>query len=457
MSDTRSDPEGSRFQRYALTSGEMGSAGGQTLIAALLPVLLAPHAPSTFWIGAVIASEGVFAILLPYLAGAASDSVPRRYGGMFGRRGRMLVLAAPGMALGLVLIAALDGFWPLAGAAVLYFLALHLYSGPLRALLTDATPEEKWGSIQGVMGASHTGGVAFGLVGGGLLYSWWEPLPFLVAAVLVLGLTAVTLLAARSVGEAGQSADSGSATRNHEDGQDESGGVSADEGGNERGNEGGDEGKDNGQDGEEYDLDREGEFWRKLVKRPATRRFLVGNVLWNAGVEGIRPYLFLFATVALGITVGVASLAMIGFLVAAALGSVLVGRFGDRFGRPRVLILGALVAGIAMIPGLFVRDLLALIILLIPAGFGAAALISLPYAVFENLVGDDDVGRSTGAFYMSVGVARIGAPLLVGAAIDVARSWMPDTEGYPIMWPVAGSLVLLGALALQLARRATDD
>jgi MFS family permease len=428
MHDTAPDPHGSRFQRYALTSGEMGSAGGQTLIAALLPVLLAPHAPSTFWIGAVIASEGVFAIALPYLAGAVSDSLPHRYGGVFGRRGRMLVLAAPAMAVGLVLIAALDGFWPLAGAAVLYFLALHLYSGPLRALLTDATPEENWGSIQGVMGATHIAGVAFGLVGGGLLYSWWEPLPFLVAAALVIGLTVATLLAARSVGETGESA---------------------------RPDDAGD-GGGNG-DGEEYDLEHEGEFWQHLVRRPATRWFLVGNVLWNAGVEGIRPYLFLFATVALGITVGTASLAMIGFLVAAGLGSVVVGRFGDRFGRPRVLILGALVAGIAMIPGLFVRDLVTLIAILVPAGFGAAALISLPYAVFEDLVDDDDVGRSTGAFYMSVGVARILAPLLVGAAIDLAGSWMPDTEGYPIMWPVAGILVLLGAAALQLARRAADE
>jgi MFS family permease len=427
--DTGGDPAGSRFQRYALTSGELGSAGGQTLIAALLPVLLAPHAPSTFWIGAVIASEGVFAIVLPYLAGALTDSVPLRYGGMFGRRGRLLALAAPGMALGLVLIAALDGFFPLAGAAVLYFFALHLYTGPLRALLTDATPERKWGRIQGVMGATHIGGVAFGLVGGGLLYSLWEPLPFLVAAALVLGLTTVTLLAARSLGEAGK-----------ESGSDES-----------------DEDKDDGPDDGDYGVRQELRFWRELIRRPDTRRFLTGNMLWNAGVEGIRPFLFLFATVALGITVGVASLAMIGFLVAAGVGSVLVGRFGDRFGRPRVLILGALLAGGAMLPGLFVRDLLPLIILLIPAGLGAAALVSLPYAVFEEMVDDEDVGRSTGAFFMSVGVARVLAPLVVGAAIDVAGSWMPETEGFPVMWPVAGALILMGALALQLARRSTRD
>jgi MFS family permease len=416
---------GGRLERIALTSGELGSAGGQTLIAALLPVLLAPHAPSTFWIGAVIASEGVFALALPYLAGALSDSAPSKWGGVFGRRGRMLVLGAPIMALALVLIAALDGFWRLSAAAVMYFFALHLYMGPLRALLTDATPEEDWGKIQGIMGATHVGGVGFGLVAGGLLYSIWEPLPFLVAAGLVLVLTGVTLLAARRLGQTGVDGGKGGA----DDGDEEPNGA-------------------------REQAVREFRFWRELAREPQTRRFLMGNILWNAGVEGIRPYIFLFATVALGITVATASLAMAGFLAAAGLGSVLVGYFGDPWGRPRVLILGAVIAGVAMMPGLFIRDLLPLIIILIPAGFGAAALISLPYAVFEGMVGDEDVGRSTGAFYMSVGMARVIAPLVVGAAIDLARGAMPDTEGYPAMWPVAGALILAGAFALYLAGRA---
>jgi MFS family permease len=415
-----------RWQRYTLTSGELGSAGGQTLIAALLPVLLAPHAPSTFWIGAVIASEGIFALLLPYVAGATSDSLPRRYGGRFGRRGRMLVLASPAMALGLVLIAALDGFLPLAGAAVIYFFALHLYSGPLRALVVEATPEADRGGVQGVMGATHIGGVAFGLVVGGLLYSVWEPLPFLIAAGLILALTMATLLAARRLGHTGM-----------------------------RGRDGPRE-KDADRETGSPGLRRELRFWRGLGRRTDTRRFLLGNMLWNAGVEGIRPFIFLFATVALGITVATASLAMIGFLAAAALGSVLVGHLGDRYGRSRVLVLGAIIAGVAMLPGLFVRELTTLIMLLVPAGLGAAALVSLPYAVFEDMADDQAVGRSTGAFYMSVGMARVLAPLLVGAAIDLAGRIMPDTEGYPIMWPVAGSLILLGALALHLARRSAD-
>lgn len=441
MTHAKENTSGGRLYRYALTSGELGSAGGQTLIAALLPVLLAPHAPSTFWIGVVIASEGVFALALPYVAGALSDSAPGQWGGMFGRRGRMLVLGAPLMALALVLIAALDGFWRLSGAAVMYFFSLHLYMGPLRALLTDATPEEDWGKIQGVMGATHVGGVGFGLVAGGLLYSIWEPLPFLVAAVLVLALTAVTLLAARRLGE----------TIHGEDDAGESAAAADDGSGGEQ--------PDNARE----QARREFRFWRELARQPETRRFLLGNILWNAGVEGIRPYIFLFATVALGITVATASLAMAGFLAAAGVGSVLVGYLGDRWGRRRVLILSALTAGIAMMPGLFVDNLLLLIIILIPAGLGAAGLISLPYAVFEGMVGEEDVGRSTGAFYMSVGMSRVIAPLVVGAAIDLASGFMPDTEGYPAMWPMAGSLILAGAFALYLAGKAagspaaTDD
>jgi maltose/moltooligosaccharide transporter len=406
----------SSLQRYALTSGELGSAGGQTLIAVLLPVLLAPHAPATFMIGAVIASEGVFALFLPYVAGAASDSLPTQYGRSFGRRGRLLVIAAPVMAVALVLIAFLDGFWRLAGAAVLYFLGLHLYSGPLRALLIDVTPERRWGSVQGVLGAMHLGGVGFGLVAGGLLYAAWQPLPFLVAAGLVVVLTAVTLVAARRLGETGTAA----ADRGHDTGH-------------------------------RQGIRGELRFLQDLLRSSELRWFLLANVLWNSGVEGIRPFIFLFAAVSLGIAIETASLAMFGFLGAAAVGSVLVGWLGDRWGRRRTLILGAILTGTAMLPGLVVRDLAALILLLIPAGLGAAALVALPYPVFESMVDDRDVGRSTGAFYTSVGVARILAPLLVGAAIDLARSWIPGTGGYPVIWPLCGTLILLGALTMRLA------
>jgi MFS family permease len=413
--------------RYTLTSGEAGSAGGQTLIAALLPVLLAPHAPSTFWIGAVIAMEGLFALVVPYLSGAVSDALPVRFTRWFGRRGALLFLAMPFMATALLLLPFRDNFWALAGIALIYFLALHAYSTPLRAMLIDATPPEHWGSVQGVMGATHLGGVAFGLVAGGLLFSIWEPLPFVVGSGLLLVTTTVTLLAARKL-------DLGAEELNRQNGS----------------------GEGSWRPGQEL------AFWKEMLGDRRARRFLLANVLWNGGTEGIRPYLFLFAGAVLGIAVHTASLAMAGFLGAAIVGSVVVGHVGDRIGRTRTLLAGALLTGLAMLPGFFVRDLLWLMVLLVPAGLGAAALVSLPYPVFASLSDDDDVGRSTGTFYMSVGVARMLAPLAVGAAIDIAARWLPETEGYPVMWPLAGLMVLAGAGVLHFAgvreaERGDDD
>lgn len=401
--------------RYAVPAGELGAAGGQTLIAILLPVMLAPHAPSTFWIGAVIASEGLFALVVPYLAGAVSDSLPARFH-IFGPRRTLLTLATPVMATALVLIAFLDGFWPLAAAAVLYFLGLHAFSTPLRALSIDLTPESWWGRVQGALGAFHLGGVGYGLVAGGLLYAVWPPLPFLVVAALLLLLSPLTLLSAHRLLQADEAAERPGGERRQE-------GAALHK--------------------------QELRFWRDLLRRPEARRFLVANVLWNAGTEGVRPFLFLFATVVLGIAIQTASLALIVFLVATAIGSVAVGRLGDRFGRSRLLLIGAIGTGLVMMPGFFVRDLSALIVLLIPAGLGAAALVSLPYPVFEEIAGEEDVGRSTGAFYASVGVARLTAPLLVGAAIDLAQGWLPAEEGYPIMWPVTGALVVLSAVVFR--------
>lgn len=397
-----------KVREYGITAGTLGSTSGQTIMVALLPVLLAEHAPSAIWIGFAIGGEGLFAILVPYWIGALSDHLPARLAGRFGRRTVFLMATAPIMAAALAIAPFMDGYWPLAGIAFVFFAAFHGYLTPLWALMIDAVPGERWGRVQGVRGALHAAGLAYGLVAGGLLFALWPPLPFLLAALLVLITTALTIAAAPSSRESGE--DTGEETV-----------------------------------GEVWQV------WKELRNRPDVRRFLVANALWTGAVDGIRPYVFLFAVVVLGINTAETSLVLLLLVVGIGVGSLVLGRLGDRYGRTRLLEGGALLTAAAMFSGVLVREIPGALTLLLASGLGAAALIVLPYPLFADLVGGRAIGRYTGLYIVSLGLARVVAPVLVGAAIDLGQGIFPEERGFPLMWPVAGLMALLGVLALRSA------
>src|SRR5688500_9120939 len=126
---------------------------------AVLPVLLARHATSALWIGFAVGGEGIFALLVPYWIGWLSDHLHPSLHKRFGRRAFFLMLTAPFMAAALAIAPFLDGYWPLAGAAFVYFAALHGYLTPLWSLMVDAVPEERRGRVQGFRGALHSIGL----------------------------------------------------------------------------------------------------------------------------------------------------------------------------------------------------------------------------------------------------------------------------------------------------------
>ncbi|MFW6206209.1 MAG: MFS transporter [Gemmatimonadota bacterium] len=393
------------FQEYGLTAATLGSTAGQTVMVALLPILLARYTDSATLIGFAIGGEGIVAILVPYWIGAASDHLPESYARRFGRRTFFLLLMAPPMALSVAVAPFLDGFWLIAGAALVFFLTLHGFLAPLWALMVDEVPHERRGRVQGVRGFLHSAGLGFGLVAGGLLFSLWEPLPFLTAGGLILLTTAITYYAA---------------PRTHTPGHE--GGMS--------------------------DILK---IWRRLKGRPAVSWMLLGNALWSSGVDGIRPYVFLFATVVLGINVAQTSLLLLVIVAGLGIGALVLGRLGDRFGHARLLALGSGITGVAMVLGFFARTVPGAVVLLLFAGLGAATLISLAYPLFASLIPERGVGRDTGLYIVTMGFGRIVAPVIIGAAIDLGRTSLPEVRGYPYMWPIAGGLMLLGLLALARA------
>lgn len=408
-----SEERARKLREYGLTAGTLGSNGAQTAMVVLLPVLLQPHAPSTILIGIVIGSEGLMAILIPYWIGWLSDALPKRWADRFGRRTLFLWLMAPIMAAALVVAPFLDGFWPPAIAAFVFFAAFHGHTTPLWALMIDAVPDERRSEVQGVRGGFQAAGLAFGLIGGGLLFALWQPLPFLVAAALVLATTWLTVAAAPADRRA----------KSLEDSPGE-GGPS---------------------------------FWKRLADRPSVLWFLVANALWDGAVDGIRPFIFIFALVVLGITMAEASLVLGVLLGGLGLGAVVIGRLGQRFGRARLLAWAAGATGVAMALGVLVRDVPSAIGLLAVAGIAGAAFIALPFPLFSTLAGEEAAGRQTGVYIISLGVARLTSPILVGAAIDFGAAYLPEYEGYPFMWPVAGLLALLSIPALLRAVKLSEE
>ncbi|MFW6330185.1 MAG: MFS transporter [Gemmatimonadota bacterium] len=395
------------IREYGLTAGTLGSTAGQTVMVALLPILLARYTDSATLIGFAIGGEGMVAILVPYWIGAWSDHLPDRYARRFGRRTFFLVLTAPLMAASVAIAPFLNGFWPIAGAALVFFISLHGFLAPLWALMVDEVPQERRGGVQGVRGALHSAGLAFGLVGGGLLFSLWEPLPFVTAGALILVTTAITYVAAPRTPAPGHQGGTADILM----------------------------------------------VWRRLKGRPAVSWMLLGNALWSSGVDGIRPYVFLFATVVLGINVAQTSLLLMVIVAGLGVGALALGHLGDRYGHARLLMIGSGITGVAMLLGYFVRTVPGAVALLLFAGLGAATLISLAYPLFASLIGERGVGRDTGLYIVTMGFGRIVAPVLIGAAIDLGRAGLPEVKGYPYMWPIAGALTLAGLLALVRAMR----
>lgn len=408
--------------QQVLTAGELGASAAQTAVVAVFPLLLRRYAASNFWIGFAVGGEGVFALLLPFWIGVLSDRMPSALAVRYGRRMLPLLVAAPIMALSVAAAPFAPTYWLMTGALFVFFAALHGYLTPLWTLMLDSVPDERRARVQGTRGVLRALGLAYGLVAAGLLYSIVPTTPFLVAAALIVITTALTWLAERKLG--------------------------------------GD------REPRERELSGVHDTWKQLRRNRGAVWLLVANALWNGAIDGIRPYVFLYASVVLGLTVAQTSLGLGTLIVGIGIGSVISGRIGDRLPRGRLLQIGTGVLvvafAIAMFIGTLVHNVLWAALALGAGGLGAAAILTIGYPYFAELVGEARQGEYTGLWVFSVGFGRIVAPMLVGLAIDFGGRLMPRVKGYPMMWAAAslmglGGWIALGRAIRSAARQGHDD
>ena len=388
-----------------------GFALAATTVGTYLPVLVADAADSATAIAALIAVEGVLALFLPVLVGARSDRLHTRLGG----RLPFVLAGVPVMALALVLLGFQDAPGPALAIVIVLFASYYVAYEPYRALYPDLVPHRDAGRSQSAQAVARGVGTAFALVGGGLLLAIGDPVPFDVAAVILIVTTGAFIWALLR--------------RDYPLQQEPGDAMGA--------------------------LEAFRQVRRLLAELPGLRAFFAANALWEAALGAIRTFVVLWVTVGLGLSV----LETAGVLGAAGVcvlgGAAVAGRLAERFGTRRVVRVTALTYGAPMIVPLLSNDppLLLPMIPLISASAGV--MMALPYAMLIPMMPRARHGLLTGVYSMSRGVGIVIGPLLAGAAVQAqdALGAPLGTVNYSALWLVAGVLLLASVPLLGEMRR----
>jgi len=384
-----------------------GIALAYTLVTTYVPVLLTQLSGPTVT-GALIAMEGLLALVVPVVVGSWSDRVRTRYGGRLPFIAVGTALAVAGLVLLPVLAGSLVG---VAAALALFFVAYFVYYSPYYALFPDLVPEDEHGRSQGFQGMLRSAGLLAGIAGGGALLALWKGLPFILGAVAVVVVTGLLVLGIR--GRVGESDSAGSDSR--------------------------------GRNGFLED-------WRLVRDHRAVRLWAVGNSCWEAAIGVLRTFVVLYFTRGLGLSLRGASAALGLVGIAAVIAAPIAGKLADRYGPRPVMSVAVWVFAIGLIPPLVTMNKY-FIAAILPIAFAAVVLMTLPYALLMDLLPEEDShGAGASLFGFSRGVGIIVGPLLGGVAIELTERvpalTLAQTKGYSAMFGIAMLLLLVSTPVL---------
>jgi MFS family permease len=377
-----------------------GLALGISVVTTYGPVILIHIVHSPTAVGALIGAEGAFALAVPLVAGAASDRLPPS---PLGRRLPFVLIGTPLAVAGLALLP-FSGSTALAGAAVLaFFVGYYLYYPPYRALYADLLPRTLYARAQAGQAIARGAGLGAALLSGGLLLGLWQPLPFVIAAAMLVATTTALLPVFRLQSRCRDS------TLPY----------------------------------------RPASVRRILLHDRKLRLFGVVNALWEFSFAGLKSFIVLYVVRGLGRSPAVASAVIAVVAVAYIAGAPLAGWLADRYGLVRVLRLTSLVYGAGLIVGTVPRTLTPLLIGLPVVALAGAVVLTLPQALAFTLAPVGSEGAAAGLQDFSRGIGVVLGPLVVGAVIGASRSLFAATHGYAAMWPVIGLPVLLATVLLK--------
>ena len=289
-----------------------------------------------------------------------------------------------------------DSIAEAAVVVAVFFVGYFVAYEPYRALYPDLVDDEIAGRAQSSQAIFRGLGTFLALVGGGLLISISDPLPFLAAALIVgLSMGAFCIAGVRH--------------RRRERAAVQEEAV--------------------------------GEVVRHVADLVRGNRelqaFLVANALWELALAALKTFVVLYVTKTLGLSLAGSSLAVGVAATFVLVGALVSGKIGDSLGRARVMRAALVVYGLGlMIP--FVSTVPWVVALAAPlVAFGGGVTMSLPYALLMPMMPRGAHGAVTGLYSLSRGVGISLGPLLAGVAIQAAG------EDYRWTWLVCGAAILI--------------
>lgn len=385
-----------------------------TIVSTQLGEVTRRYTHNTTVIGAIIGGEGAMALWVPLIFGSWSDTLRTRIGG---RLPFVLAGGIPAAAV-LALVGLVNGLGLVALVAALFFFFYFIAYEPYRAMYPDMLPsEEVGGRAQSAQAVARGVGTGLALLGGGLLLSVARPLPFLVAAAVVIAaLTGFVMLILRR-----------------------------------------------GTPQQDY---RHAEGPREVARRvprllrqhPALRAYFFANALWETTLSALKAFILLYLTLGLGYSLSTASLIIGGVALVILLGAAGSGKLGDTFGRIRVVRIALIAYGAGYLIPLFTTSRPAIGAAIPFIAVGGGTVMTMAYALLMPLMPEDEHGALTGFYSISRGVGIVLGPILAGILIWVTHDGLfKATDGFQAMWIVCGAAAFGSLYFLRRMADASED
>jgi MFS family permease len=388
--------------RWRLGIGVVGPAWSLTTVAAYLPPVLHRYTQSQTVIGAVLALEGLVALVVPLVVGPLSDRTSSR----FGSRRPWLVAALLPMVAALVVVAEAGSLLATGVVLAVFYVAYYVYETPYRSMYPDRVSSRRLGRAMGAQHLLRGAALGLALVLGGFLLDVGRPLPFVLSAAIVLA-AGLSVVALTEPGDAKGRGD-----------------VLAP--------------------------------FRILRGKRDVRLFLLANTCFEITFAGMRTFVVLYVVHGLDEPLYVSSVILgtvaAGYLVAA----LVAGRLGDRIGLAEVMAAAAAVYGLGLLAGaLPTRWHWYYLALVFVVAIAAGGVMTLAWGLLYKLMPDEDEGSVAGLATVTKGIGIVVGPLLAGGAIDLCRGVLSSTDGYAAMWPTL-AVPVLASLPLLIRLREAE-